>query len=174
MNGEWNLMMRTSSSTTSMMTAAAHYTKPLLNSLAKYFLCSPHPSHHRINHSQIDAMIRLEKAAKKKMIWSENLVLYPRWGNLILRSKTICLYLKKTFLTSLDLLFLDFSFFNLKNYLQFHEASFSLFCHYPDMQKSCFSHNRDDNLAVLKTHVIFHCFAFCVWKNQDGPSLNLR
>ena len=108
MNGEWNLMMRTSSSTTSMMTAAAHYTKPLLNSLAKYFLCSPHPSHLRINHSQIDAMIRLEKAAKKKMIWSENLVLYPRWGNLILRSKTICLYLKKTFLTSLDLLFLDF------------------------------------------------------------------
>ena len=158
MNGEWNLMMRTSSSTTSMMTAAAHYTKPLLNSLAKYFLCSPHPSHLRINHSQIDAMIRLEKAAKKKMIWSKNLVLY----------------LKNTFLTSLDLLFLDFSFFNLKNYLQFHEASFSLFCHYPDMQKSCFSHNRDDNLAVLKTHVIFHCFAFCVWKNQDGPSLNLR
>ena len=51
-----------------MMTAAAHYTKPLLNSLAKYFLCSPHPSHLRINHSQIDAMIRLEKAAKKKMI----------------------------------------------------------------------------------------------------------
>ena len=100
-----------------------------------------------------------KKTAKKKMIWSKNLVLY----------------LKNTFLTSLfDLLFLNFSSFNMKNYLQFHEASFSLFCHYPDMQKSCFSHNRDDNLAVLKTHVIFHCFAFCVWKNQDGPSLNLR
>ena len=114
------------------------------------------------------------KSSKKENDLIKILVLYPRWGNLILRSKTICLYLKKTFLTSLDLLFLDFSFFNLKNYLQFHEASFSLFCHYPDMQKSCFSHNRDDNLAVLKTHVIFHCFAFCVWKNQDGPSLNLR
>ena len=49
-----------------MMTAAAHYTKPLLNSLAKYFLCSPHPSHLRINHSQIDAMIRLEKSSKKE------------------------------------------------------------------------------------------------------------
>ena len=88
--------------------------------------------------------------------------------------KKSCFVLENTFLTSFDLLFLDFSSFNLKNYLQFHEASFSLFCHYPDMQKSCFSHNRDDNLLVLKTHVIFHCFAFCVWKNQDGPSLNLR
>ena len=97
MNGEWNLKMRTSSSTTSMMTAAAHYTKPLLNSLAKYFLCSPHPSPLHIHHSQIDVMIRLEKAVKKKMIWLKNLVLFPRWGRLTLRSKTMCHLLEKDF-----------------------------------------------------------------------------